>query len=73
MGSGARGRELSQALVDAEVPVEVASFVGAALRSGQEAATAGGALVWLIRVQCAKQLGTEGLERGVGSGDIWLA
>ena len=73
MGSGARSRELSQALVDAEVPVEVASLVGAAFGSRKEAAPTSGALIRLVRVQCAKQLRAEGLESGIGRGDIRLA
>ena len=73
MGGGARGGEFGEALVDAEVPVEVTSFVGLAFGGGEEAAAASGALVGLVRVECAEELWAESLESGVGDRYRWLA
>ena len=65
MGGGAGGGEFGEALVDAEVPVEVTGFVGFTFGGGEEAAAAGGALVRLVGVECPEELWAESLESGV--------
>lgn len=66
-------RALGQPLVDAEVPVEMAGFGGAAFGSGEEATAAGGALVGLVGVEGAEELRAEGFEGCVGGWDDGFA